>query len=108
VVRAVQGLVPALEQLHQQYGKQGLVIIGVNLDDKADQMEDFLKKNPVTFAIVRDAAKKLVSAVNISSMPTSFVLDGAGKVRSVHNGFHGEPTRKQYVQEIEDLLKAKQ
>jgi thiol-disulfide isomerase/thioredoxin len=96
---------PVMEQLHQQYGDKGLVIIAVNLDDKRGEMDDFLKKNPVTFAVVRDAAKKLVAKASIASMPTSFVLDGEGHVRAVHNGFHGEESKKKYVQEIDDLLK---
>jgi thiol-disulfide isomerase/thioredoxin len=96
---------PVMEQLYQRYGKDGLVIIAVNLDDNRADMEGFLKKNPVSFAVVRDANKQLVSQVDIGSMPTSFVLDGAGMVRSMHNGFRGEESRKKYVQEIEDLLK---
>jgi hypothetical protein len=68
-------------------------------------MDDFLKEHPATFNIIRDAKKKLVSKVNIQSMPTSFVLNGEGKVVSVHKGFHGPETRKAYVKEIEDLLK---
>jgi len=96
---------PAMEELQQKYGAKGLVILAVNLDDKQSEMEDFLKKHPVTFPVVRDAAKKLVAAACIASMPTSFLLDGEGKVRAVHNGFHGEGTKKQYVSEIEGLLK---
>jgi peroxiredoxin len=61
----------------------------------------------VTFPIVRDAGKKLVGAVSISSMPSSFVLDEQGRILSVHNGFHGDETQKRYVQEIESLLKSK-
>ena len=96
---------PAMEQLHQRYGKDGLVIIAVNLDDNRVAMEEFLKKNPVSFVVVRDAGKQLVARANIASMPTSFVLDSEGKVHSLHNGFRGEETKKQYVQELEALLK---
>jgi len=64
-----------------------------------------MKDHPSSFTIVRDAKKKLVSTVNIQSMPTSFVLNGEGKIVSVHKGFHGAETRKAYVKEIEDLLK---
>jgi thiol-disulfide isomerase/thioredoxin len=97
---------PVMEQLYQRYGKDGLVIVAVNLDDNRADMDGFLKKNPVSFAVVRDASKQLVSKVDIASMPTSFVIDSTGKVRSMHNGFRGEETKKKYVQEIEDLLKA--
>ena len=44
-------------------------------------------------------------AASPETMPTSFILDGGGKVRFLHNGFHGETTRKEYISEIESLLK---
>jgi thiol-disulfide isomerase/thioredoxin len=97
---------PVMEELHQKFGKDGLLIIAINLDDKRDQMEEFLSKHPASFLIVRDASKKLVGAVNIPSMPASFILDRDGKVVSMHQGFHGDETRKQYRGEIEALLKA--
>jgi thiol-disulfide isomerase/thioredoxin len=95
---------PVMEQLHKDYSPKGLVLIAVNVDDDPAAMDGFLKKHPVTFTVVRDAAKKLVSTADVASMPTSFVLDGDGRVRFVHNGFQGEATRKQYIQEIEKLL----
>ena len=98
---------PVMDELYKKYSKDGLVIIAVNLDDKRELMDDFLKKHPVTFPVVRDAGKKLVGAVSISSMPSSFVLDDHGRILSVHNGFHGQETEKQYVEEIERLLKSR-
>ena len=95
---------PVMEQLHKDYGSKGLVFIGVNVDDNSTAMDDFLKKHPVSFAIIRDAEKKLVTLANIETMPTSFVLDGEGRVRFIHSGFLGEATRKQYTQQIEQLL----
>jgi peroxiredoxin len=68
-------------------------------------MQDFLKDNAATFAVVRDAKQKLVAAAGIQTMPSSFVLDDTGKVRFTHTGFHGAETRKEYAQQIESLLK---
>ena len=96
---------PAMNELQKQYGDQGLVIIAVNEDEEKADMQDFLKANAATFAVVRDASQKLVAVAGIQTMPSSFVLDDTGKVRFVHGGFHGAETRKQYVQEIESLLK---
>ena len=98
---------PAMEQLLERYGKDGFVIVAVNLDDKRSEMDDFLKKSPIKFIVVRDAGKKLVAQANIASMPTSFLLDRTGKISAVHNGFHGEETLKKYAQEIEQLLRTK-
>jgi thiol-disulfide isomerase/thioredoxin len=96
---------PVMEELIQKYGDKGLVIVAVNVDKKKEDMEDFLKKHPATFTILRDASSKLVSAVKIPTMPSSFLLDKEGKVRSFHRGFKGAETKKQYIEEIESLLK---
>ncbi len=96
---------PAMNELQKKYGGQGLVIIAVNEDEEKSDMQDFLKANAATFAVVRDARQKLVAVAGIQTMPGSFVLDETGTVRFVHGGFHGAETHKQYEQEIESLLK---
>ncbi len=98
---------PTLEELQKNYAEKGVVVISINVDEKKSAMESFLKKRPVTFVVLRDAEQKLVASANVETMPTSFLLDGSGKVRFVHSGFHGAETKKQYVAEIEELLKSK-
>ena len=95
---------PVLDELQKKFGDR-LVVVAVNVDEQASKMDTFLKKHPVTFTVVRDAGQKLVAAAEPATMPTSFILDGEGKVRFLHNGFHGEDTRKEYITEIESLLK---
>ncbi len=95
---------PVLDELQKKYGDR-VVIVGVNVDEKKSNMDTFLKKHPVSFTIVRDGEQKLVSVVSPETMPTSFILDSEGKVRFLHNGFHGEETQKEYVGEIDSLLK---
>ena len=96
---------PVMNELQKKYGDQGLVIIAINEDEVASDMQDFLKDNSATFTVVRDAKQKLVGEAGIQTMPGSFILDETGKVRFTHNGFHGAETRKRYEQEIESLLK---
>jgi peroxiredoxin len=94
-----------MNDLQKRYRAQGLTIIGINVDENKADMVDFLKKHQAGFAVVRDAAQKLVDKVDISTMPTSFLLDASGKVRFTHSGFRGDETRKKYEQEIESLLR---
>ena len=99
---------PTMDELQKKYSDRGVVIIAVNEDEKKSDMEDFLKENKTSFIVVRDAApdgNKLVDKVEITGMPSSFILDGEGKVRFSHSGFHGADTKKKYEQEIESLLK---
>lgn len=97
---------PAMEKLNKTYGQEGLVIVAINLDKKADDMNAFLKDHPVSFAVVRDASYKLVNQIKIPTMPSSFLLDRSGKVYAVHRGFESGKTDKEYAKEIESLLKA--
>lgn len=96
---------PVLDELQKKYKDQGLVILAVSVDEKPDKMENFLKKNPVSFVVVRDAEHKLVATAEPQTMPSSFIIDREGKVHFLHNGFHGAKTRQEYVEEIETLLK---
>jgi thiol-disulfide isomerase/thioredoxin len=96
---------PAMQELHKKFGGKEFIILAINLDKKKEAMDDFLKKHPADFAIVRDAANKLVAEVKIPTMPTSFLLDREGRVHSVHRGFKGDETRKKYSEEIQALLK---
>lgn len=95
---------PAMNDLAKKYADRGVVVIAVNVDENRSDMDGFLKQNPASFTVLRDSAQKLVERTGVSTMPSSFVVDQAGKVRFTHSGFHGEKTRKQYVQEIESLL----
>jgi thiol-disulfide isomerase/thioredoxin len=96
---------PVMQELHQHYAGRGLVIVAVSVDEDRAAMAAFLKKNPVSFAIVRDAAQKLVADADVQALPTAFLIDRRGNIRFMHRGFRGDVTRKQYREEIELLLK---
>jgi thiol-disulfide isomerase/thioredoxin len=95
---------PVMNELAKKYADRGVIVIAVNVDENRSDMEGFLKDNPASFTVVRDGSQKLVGKVGVGTMPSSFIVDQTGKVRFLHNGFHGEKTRKQYAQEIESLL----
>lgn len=96
---------PALNEIQKQFAAEGLVVVAINVDESRADMEAFLKQHPAEFAVVRDAAQKLVEKAGVETMPSSFLIGRDGKIRSVHSGFKGEETRKKYVEEITTLLK---
>ncbi|HEX4793531.1 MAG TPA: TlpA disulfide reductase family protein [Humisphaera sp.] len=98
---------PEMEKLHKAFAARGLTIVAVSVDEKQENMQRFVKSTNVSFPIVRDAQQKLVASADVKAMPTSFMIDRAGKIRFVHAGFHGDQTIKEYRQEIEQLLSEK-
>ena len=95
---------PVMEELQKKYADRGLTIVAVSVDEKQENMQRFLKSACVSFTVVRDAQQKLVTAADVPTMPTSFLIDRSGTIRFVHAGFDREQTPKQCAKEIEQLL----
>lgn len=98
---------PAMAKIHADYATRGLVIAAVSIDEKPAAALAFWKKLSPPFATLHDREQKLVKQVVVPTMPTSYLLDRTGKVRFVHDGFHGDATDKQLRHEIDTLLAEK-
>jgi thiol-disulfide isomerase/thioredoxin len=81
---------PVLNKWQQQFAPKGFTVLGVSVDEQMAAMQAFLKKTPVSFPVVRDAAQKLVAAADVDAMPTSFLIDRKGAIRHVHRGFRAQ------------------
>ncbi len=84
---------PKLEALSKKLG-DNVQIVGVSVDDEKAGVLEFAKENGATFAIGWDEGHKLAAAWKVDKMPTTFIVDGAGKVRYIHDGYHDGETDK--------------
>ena len=98
---------PCYNRLHAKYASKGLVIIGVGVDDDPAAFKAFARKMKAEFTVVHDDSHKAAEAFAPPSMPTCYIIDRKGVIRSVHRGFHGAKSEAEYVKEIESLLAAK-
>lgn len=94
---------PWMKKMQQQYGKDGLVIIAVNVDQDKKLADKFLSEFNPDFKVIFDQEGKLSEDFKVSSMPSSFIIDKDGKPRFKHKGFHGTKT-SQYETELNSLL----
>ena len=95
---------PDLDTLYKEYGPKGVLMLGVSVDDTLDEMQEFLKENPISFATAWDSRQALAEAVGLEGMPTGFIFDRTGALRFVHRGYYEETTVKEYRAQIEQLL----
>ena len=95
---------PWMKKMQQQYGKDGLVIIAVNVDQDKKLADKFLSEFKPEFNVLFDKDGKLAEDFKVSSMPSSYVLDREGKPRFKHKGFHLDK-QSQYETELNSLLK---
>jgi len=95
---------PFLEALHKKHSRSGFVIVGVSVDSERANADKFIRDLKVTFPIVHDEKHVVADSYKPPRMPTSFILDRAGKVRFVHAGYHKDDAAK-IEREVAQLLK---
>ena len=78
---------PWMNEMHEKYRDDGLVIIGVNMDQVADEARSFLDEFPVQFDIVYDRDGAIAKAFDVIAMPSSYVFDREGNQVARHLGF---------------------
>lgn len=78
---------PWLNAMHAKYSSQGLVIIGVNVDNDPAAAATFLQEFPAEFQIHYDTDAVLARQYDIQGMPSSVVIGRDGEIADTHIGF---------------------
>lgn len=78
---------PWMSEMQRRYGDGGLTVVAVNVDRKREDAAKFLAVTPGAFTIVYDPAGAVASAYDVKGMPTSYLVDRAGRIVAVDSGF---------------------
>jgi thiol-disulfide isomerase/thioredoxin len=88
--------IPSFNKLHQQFGSQGVVVLGVSMDDEgAALVRPFLKKHPMDYTVAL-GSEAVSKQYGLDQLPVTLVFDRSGKQVKRFEGFTSE----------EDLLAA--
>jgi thiol-disulfide isomerase/thioredoxin len=91
---------PFLNELDHEFGSRGLKIVGVNMDEKPEDMKAFLAQYPANFTIAQPPNEQCALDFSVKAMPSSYLIDRKGVIRLVHMGF-----RAGEVGELRQLVK---
>ncbi len=99
---------PFLVDFYQDNQKSDFQTIAVNLDDKAENVRNFLSKFyiPPGFLVLVDREKEIPQLFDIKAMPTTIFIDKKGVPRFRHNGFKAS-YKEQFQKELSELLEEK-
>ncbi len=80
---------PLLNELRNKLVQQGkpFEVVAVNVDKDPLDGIDFLLDEPVQYVTVSDPQGLTPSSFEVQAMPTAFLLDAAGNIRLIHEGF---------------------
>lgn len=95
---------PFLNAMAKELSEQGLVVVGVNLDEDRADATAFLSKHPVGFSVMTDAANSCPQAFGVEGMPAAYLIDRKGNIRYQHLGFRRDQSG-QLRQQVEQLLR---
>ncbi len=94
---------PHIEELYKEYNlnKDEVVILGVTgiRDQTEQEIKDFLDENNYTFPTVIDKTGEIFTNYNISSYPTTFMIDKDGKIYGYTVGALSKDIMKQIIKQ---------
>ncbi|MEM7155431.1 MAG: redoxin domain-containing protein [Myxococcota bacterium] len=95
---------PRLQELHERLGAQGLVVLGVSMDEEQSDAREFVESHGVGFPIIVDTEQRHADSWQPAKMPTTFIVGPQGNIVATHAGYTPEEGDA-IAAEVERLLK---
>jgi len=92
---------PRLVEIHNEFAKMGLLVIGVNLDSfGTHRVTKFMDgmENKITFPVLIDKTRQIATSFNAMVLPTTLLIDASGRIRFYHVGY--KPGDEKKLREI--------
>ena len=77
---------PRFVELQTRYRDQGLVVVGISLDESPEPVRDFRRELRVNYRLALGDEKVAERWGGILGLPVVFVVDRAGRLRARHEG----------------------
>jgi len=92
---------PVLERNWRAYRERGVVVLGVDIQDKAEAAKKFIADFSLTFPNALDSGGKVSVDYGVYGVPETFFIDRRGRIRAKHVG---AVTDEAFRQQVERLL----
>ena len=90
---------PSLNEFQKQYAKDGVVVLGISVDQNAKAYRDFLQRMKVSFATARDPEARIASDYGTFQYPETYIVNRDGKVveKIISNTDWMDPERQSLI-----------
>lgn len=95
---------PHLVRLYDKYKGSGFQLLGVNIDEDPRQAQQLATKMGLHFPVLLDTEKRVSKLYDLSTMPSTVLIDRNGRVRYIHRGYR-DGYEDTYEKQIRELLK---
>ncbi|MCS7100232.1 MAG: TlpA family protein disulfide reductase [Burkholderiaceae bacterium] len=94
---------PHLNRLYEKYRPAGFQLLGVNIDEDPAQAQQLASKLNLRFPVLLDSGKQVSRLYDLTTMPSTVLIDRDGRVRYVHRGYRNG-LEETYERQIRELL----
>jgi peroxiredoxin len=95
---------PHLSRLYDKYRDAGFTVLAVNIDEEPRKAAALAKQLGMRFPVLLDTDKKVSRLYDLSTMPSTVLVDRDGRVRFVHRGYR-DGYEDTYDKQIRQLLR---
>ncbi|RNF40531.1 thiol-disulfide oxidoreductase ResA [Planococcus salinus] len=91
---------PAMDRQYEVYKEQGVHVLAVNIAQSDFEVQSFADQYGLSFPVVIDKSKSVMSAYNINPLPTTVLVNPEGKVEKIITGEMTEQDIESYMASI--------
>jgi peroxiredoxin len=95
---------PQLNRIYGKYRAAGFLLLGVNVDQDTSNARGVASKLGVQFPVLFDAKQSVSRMYDLSTMPSTVIIDRDGRVRYIHLGYK-EGYEDAYEKQVAELLR---
>ncbi|MET0086199.1 MAG: TlpA disulfide reductase family protein [Sedimenticola sp.] len=78
--------IPSLGRLKRKLSDRSVAVLSVDVGESVERVEAFLKKVPADFPVMLDPEGATVKTWKLRAFPTTFLIDGEGRIRYAYFG----------------------
>lgn len=77
---------PEIQSAYHAHEQEGLVVLGINLQEDAQEVQAFQQELGITFPLLLDQNGDTTRLFRLTGLPTSFFIDRQGVIRDIQVG----------------------
>ncbi len=92
---------PGIQKTYRKYADQGLVVIGVNIEETTAEVTSFVKEYSLTFPVVMDLDGKIANRYQVNSYPRTVFIHPNG---TIYQTVRGSMSEKEFAGYVDSLM----
>lgn len=93
--------IPHLQELYDKYRDQGMVVIGISLDQRGDQVvQPFVEELGMTYPVALGDRQTTQAYGDVTAIPTTFIIDRKGQIYHIYMGYRDKAEFEEAIQAL--------